>query len=94
MALIKCPDCGKDISDAAPTCIGCGRQMKATESVAVEKTERTGGRYEMIGFLIILASMGSCSVGAASSTGGGGWVGLSVAGFIVGFIVFLVGRFK
>lgn len=28
MALIKCPDCGKMISDSAKTCIGCGRPMK------------------------------------------------------------------
>lgn len=25
MALVKCPDCGKMISDLAPTCIECGR---------------------------------------------------------------------
>jgi len=24
MALIKCPDCGKEISDSAPQCIHCG----------------------------------------------------------------------
>lgn len=27
MALISCPDCGKQISDQAPSCIGCGRPM-------------------------------------------------------------------
>ena len=27
MALIECPDCGKNISDSAPACIGCGRPM-------------------------------------------------------------------
>jgi hypothetical protein len=27
MALIRCPDCGREISDAAPGCIGCGRPM-------------------------------------------------------------------
>lgn len=27
MALIPCPDCGKLVSDQAPTCIGCGRPM-------------------------------------------------------------------
>ena len=27
MALIDCPDCGRQISDAAPACIGCGRPM-------------------------------------------------------------------
>lgn len=28
MALIKCPDCGKMISDSATMCVGCGRPMK------------------------------------------------------------------
>lgn len=27
MALTKCPDCGKSISELAPTCLGCGRPM-------------------------------------------------------------------
>ncbi|QDZ29058.1 zinc-ribbon domain-containing protein [Noviherbaspirillum sp. UKPF54] len=30
MPLIKCPDCGNSISDAAPACIHCGRPMKET----------------------------------------------------------------
>lgn len=29
MALVTCPDCGRDVSSEAPTCIGCGRPMKA-----------------------------------------------------------------
>lgn len=28
MALIKCPECGKEISDKAPTCIHCGFPLK------------------------------------------------------------------
>ena len=28
MPLIECPDCKKQISDAAPTCPGCGRPMQ------------------------------------------------------------------
>lgn len=27
MAMIKCPDCGKDISNVAPACIHCGRPI-------------------------------------------------------------------
>ena len=27
MPLIKCPDCGKDVSDSAPACICCGRPI-------------------------------------------------------------------
>ena len=40
MALIECPDCGKQVSDAAPACIGCGRPLadfaKEQEAVAAE----------------------------------------------------------
>ena len=31
MALIKCPECNKKISDKAPTCPGCGAPMSQTE---------------------------------------------------------------
>jgi len=27
VALIKCPDCGRDVSDLAPVCLGCGRPI-------------------------------------------------------------------
>ena len=29
MGLVKCPDCGKEISDQAPACIHCGRPKGA-----------------------------------------------------------------
>lgn len=29
MALVRCPDCGKDVSSEAPACPGCGRPMKS-----------------------------------------------------------------
>lgn len=29
MALVKCPDCGRDVSSEAPACPGCGRPMKS-----------------------------------------------------------------
>ena len=29
MALIACPDCGREVSDAAPACIHCGRPLGA-----------------------------------------------------------------
>ena len=32
MALIKCPDCGRDVSDQAPACINCGRLLKAVQA--------------------------------------------------------------
>lgn len=32
MALIKCPECGKDVSDKAPACIHCGYPFGQKES--------------------------------------------------------------
>lgn len=38
MALIRCPDCGREISDASATCLGCGRPTPATMSVMARAT--------------------------------------------------------
>ncbi len=27
MPLIQCPDCGRDVSDSAPSCPGCGKPI-------------------------------------------------------------------
>lgn len=32
MALIKCPECGKDVSDKAPACIHCGYPLQGQQS--------------------------------------------------------------
>ncbi len=34
MALVRCPDCGRDISSEAPACPSCGRPMKIEPPVA------------------------------------------------------------
>ncbi len=43
MALIKCPECGKEISDKAPACINCGCPVSAmkTESAKPAEAEKT-----------------------------------------------------
>lgn len=35
MPMTTCPDCKKEISDAAAACPGCGRPMRAAEPVVV-----------------------------------------------------------
>ena len=53
MALIKCPKCGKEISDKAKKCVGCGREvnlsilnMKADEVVSNETDLKKDTSYE------------------------------------------------
>lgn len=38
MALIKCPECGKMISDQASNCPECGYPVSKNKECAVEKT--------------------------------------------------------
>jgi len=42
MALVKCPDCGKQISDAALSCIECGRPMVPVQQAGAEPSLRQG----------------------------------------------------
>ena len=44
MALIKCPDCGKQVSSEAPACPGCGRPIKVSEE-QVESTRDVEHEY-------------------------------------------------
>ena len=39
MALIKCPDCGKEISDKATACIHCGCPIEENKEIEKSKTE-------------------------------------------------------
>ena len=39
MAIINCPECGKEISDKSETCIYCGYPLKETKSEETPKDE-------------------------------------------------------
>ena len=39
MAIINCPECGKEISDRSETCIYCGYPFKETKSEEAPKDE-------------------------------------------------------
>ena len=83
MPLIKCPDCESDISTAAGNCPNCGRPMTSFSKNAIQ-VQRKGGKYEAIGFLLLLAGLISFF---------GGLAALGVPLIIVGFVIFLAGRF-
>ena len=40
MALIKCPECGKEISDKASACINCGFPLAAMQTESVEEKNK------------------------------------------------------
>ncbi|MCG5501223.1 zinc-ribbon domain-containing protein [Ectothiorhodospira lacustris] len=41
MALIDCPECGRQVSDKAPTCPGCGAPIAALESTESQAWQQT-----------------------------------------------------
>src|SRR5258708_26588004 len=43
MALVTCPDCAREISDAAPSCPGCGRPMHESRPTAETATNGEPG---------------------------------------------------
>ena len=65
MALIRCPDCNREVSDAAPSCPGCGRPIAKAHAPAtpVEVEQEAlkleaagiGCQYWAIGIVVVLA---------------------------------------
>jgi endogenous inhibitor of DNA gyrase (YacG/DUF329 family) len=88
VALIKCPECGKEVSDKATACPNCGappsrankRQRRDNAPVRVV---RAGWRWEAIGALLVIGGLIAGFAGATS-----GWFVL-----IIGFVIFIIGRF-
>lgn len=67
MALVKCPDCGRSVSDLAPTCPGCGRPLIEQETVTIEQT---GKRYKgLMVMFFIMAVAGFFLVGVNAGLG-------------------------
>ena len=89
MALISCPECNAPISDTAPQCPICGYRIRRgfQHNIAWYKNATI---YEFVGTSVIIISM---IFGLISITSG--FVGTPILGifFILGFIIFIVGRF-
>lgn len=95
MALVKCSECGKEISDRAGACPGCGAPLAsgftpntAPSAHAVTKSvrvERAGFKWELVGFILILIATVSAVAGAGST--GFAWIP-----GIIGLVVFVIGR--
>ncbi len=47
MALIMCPECGKEISDKAAACIHCGYPVSAMKTEAAEPAQNAGPAHEV-----------------------------------------------
>lgn len=62
MAIIKCPECGKEISDKAKQCPSCGYPIEATTIEATSKIwkclQLLGGIIFCVGVVMIFSNPG------------------------------------
>jgi hypothetical protein len=55
MALIKCKDCGKDVSESAPTCPSCGAPIALASVAAATKAKKEANSKMGCGCLAVIA---------------------------------------
>ena len=89
MALVKCPECQREISDRASTCPHCGCPSVPTTnispSVPPTTIQATGKRWKGVMLIGVLLSIGGCLVTIGASPGD------SEGPFMGGVLVFLLG---
>jgi len=71
MALVKCRECGKKISDIADSCVSCGcpvissKAGGAAQPIKTQTVEATGKKWKamkVIGVVITLIGVAACAV--------------------------------
>ena len=55
MALINCPECGKEISDNANKCVNCGCPIIKYENIYAEKSKKKKNPIVVLVILVIAA---------------------------------------
>lgn len=92
MALVTCPDCRKQVSEQAPSCIHCGRPLKADlvsgpsagSAEAAKKGQQRSKLRTDIGQAIALVGLViAIFVGMAASPVAGWVLALAVLGFAI-----------
>jgi hypothetical protein len=88
---MKCPDCGKEVSDAAPSCPGCGRPISQQSSVATARkgAQRARWRRDLGNALFLGGVMAGPLLGSWQSSwwlGGGIVGGALIAGLLIQYL--------
>ena len=90
MALMKCPDCGREISTLALACPGCGRPMEPEQQApqAIERTSKKWKRLQAVGAAILIAGCIIGGVGLVGEYYNVGWTGVVLLIIGVGILIY------
>lgn len=85
--LVKCKECGKEVSNQAATCPSCGVKIKEVQTV--EQTGKRWKKMELFGGLIFFVGVGSCCILLA---GGGEGMEFTAIPMISGVILCIIAK--
>lgn len=75
MAMIKCPECGQDVSDSAETCPHCGYKLKKVDGESGKPPKKSRGKGCLVAAIIVVAivvlGFVGCMVWAGSNSHSG-----------------------
>jgi di/tricarboxylate transporter len=92
MTLLICPECQAHVSEQTKTCPACGCPVKGTSTPLMAFVQKEVKRKKLIGFLIIVVAMVSLFYLVTNEEYG--FTPWPVIVFILGVIVFMLGRHK
>lgn len=95
MALMKCPECGKDVSDRAVSCPNCGCPISLDTNIGIEKnTEdnemkvKMNTKYMIISYIVFVVALICVFVFVNMN-----YDNLFIGSFVVAVISFYIARF-
>ncbi|MEK9173029.1 MAG: zinc-ribbon domain-containing protein [Patescibacteria group bacterium] len=100
MALIRCSECGREVSDKAPSCPNCGSTINSsvvqvsnspgqTLKIEPELTSKKWKIVKLVSWLVIIVGLVSAGP-LGDSVPDGQYIGFTIA--ILGSVVLIVGK--
>jgi predicted RNA-binding Zn-ribbon protein involved in translation (DUF1610 family) len=91
MSLIKCTECGRDISDKAAACPGCGNPIQEETIQTIQRTSKRWKKYQLVAFAFALLGVYFSLKGIGSNDGGASF-GLGIMFYFFAFVIGMIGR--
>ena len=97
MAMIKCPECGKEISDTARSCPDCGWENSTIRGAEIKSSRgrKLGTGVIIFGvFVLLLSLILEMTLGGGSGTNESKFIAVGFICIIAGIVLKIVNRVK